>query len=308
MAETGDLRTVFFAETTGVPAAFAFTQTNLSLSSRYGRITNSAGHTIIHDVQPDEFSCIRVQSRPGTNAPAVQIVLLDEPTSLALWKEDWMGCDRVFLTKAGLVLDGDRLRLTSRSIENLRVGILPPPSKLPAGSALITSDRASLFTWLKPTQISANTGRMRLSAEQVKEAGPAREIPLGKSRKPVAAQPVDADFAGAAVWHIQFPSTVDIESDPILKFDYVGDVARVLLNGKLITDDFYNGNPLEVGLQRHAPEILNGELTLQVLPLRKDAPILLPREAQPDWDGRDSIVELRAVEFIPRHTVQFSGR
>ena len=43
----------------------------------------------------------------------VQIVLLNNADSLALWKGDWQGGERVFLTGAGLLLDGDNLRLTS---------------------------------------------------------------------------------------------------------------------------------------------------------------------------------------------------
>ena len=73
----------------------------------------------------------------------------------------------------------------------------------------------------------------------------------------------------------------------------MGDVARVTLNGRLITDDFYNGNAFEIGLRRHAPEILKGDLRVAILPLRKDAPIYMAQSARPDFGKAESVVELR---------------
>ena len=77
------------------------------------------------------------------------------------------------------------------------------------------------------------------------------------------------------------------------------DVSRVTLNGKLLTDDFYNGNPFDVGLRRHAPEILRGDLHVAILPLRKDAPIYMAKEARPDFGSANSLVELQRAELVP---------
>jgi hypothetical protein len=122
---------------------------------------------------------------------------------------------------------------------------------------------------------------------------------MGKIKQAVAAAPVDSDFEAAAVWRIKLPANLDMSLDPILRLRYVGDVACVTLNGKLLTDDFYNGNAFEIGLRRHAPEILKGDLRVAILPLRKDAPIYMAQQARPDFGGADSVVALRAVEIIP---------
>jgi hypothetical protein len=163
-----------------------------------------------------------------------------------------------------------------------------------------------VFARFRPVASSASEVREVLF-ELVRPAGRPRDIPMGTSRRPVAAQPEDKDFAQAAVWRIRFPKDVDLTTDPLLRFNYVGDVARVSLNGELLTDDFYNGNPLEIGLRRYAPEIPTGELLLQVLPLRKDAPIYLSPEAQPNYGTRESVAELQGVELIPRPTIQFAS-
>jgi hypothetical protein len=143
-------------------------------------------------------------------------------------------------------------------------------------------------------------------------AGPAREISLGGADKPVAAEPKDADFAQAAVWRVALPRGLDLSTDPILRIRYTGDVARVRLNGKLITDDFYNGNVWEIGLRRHAPEINQGELRIEILPLRKDAVIGPARkiylaDAQlPDFGPASSLAVLQSLEIVPRYRVTVS--
>jgi hypothetical protein len=150
------------------------------------------------------------------------------------------------------------------------------------------------------------------SIAQFQEAGPARDIPLGKISEPVASEPSDADFAKAAVWLVKVPSDIDLATDPILRIHYVGDVARVILNGRLLVDDFYNGNAFDLGLRRYAPEIIGGDLRIAILPLRKDAlagenkRIFMADSARPDFGSASSMAQVKGVEIVPRYEVELS--
>ena len=79
----------------------------------------------------------------------------------------------------------------------------------------------------------------------------------------------------------------------ILAIDYVGDVGRAYLGDRLIADDFYDGRPWEIGIRRFAPAILGQNLTLKVLPLRKDAPIYIAAEKRPEFDKNGEAVGVR---------------
>jgi hypothetical protein len=147
-----------------------------------------------------------------------------------------------------------------------------------------------------------------VAIEKIQAAGPPREIPIGKIDRPVATAPLDPDFEKAAVWRIRLPAGLDLSLDPILRLRYVGDVARVTLNGKLITDDFYNSKALDVGLRRYAPEIIEGDLRIAILPLRKDAPIYMAEQARPDFSNAGSVANLESVEMIPRYQLQLTAR
>ena len=275
-------RTVFFAETKGVPAEFAI-----------------AGEAAVRRVSPGRGVAFGVATRSGR---ALQVVLLADADSLALWKGRFQGRDRVFLTHAGLVVDADTARMTSAERSELTVGIYPAPKGLQGG---VGDGVFTRYTPPVPQTIS-----ILAALEAVQHAGPPRDIPLGRISEPVATEPVDADFAKAAVWRVRLPAGIDMRGDPILRVRYVGDVARFMLNGRLLVDDFYNGNAFDLGLRRYAPEILKGDLELAVLPLRKDAiaggnrRIFMADSARPDFGEAEGLASVASVEVVPEYHVQ----
>ena len=299
--DDGDVRTVFFAETAGVPAEFVFDK-KVSVKSASAKITTDGDKLVASRVPPGRKPALEIATPDGR----LQIVLLDNADSLALWKGNWQGRDRVFLSKAGVVLDGESIRLTSTDRDDLNLGIYPAPERITFNGKSLRPKNDGIFhrfTPDKPKSVS-----LQAAFENIQPAGPPRDIPLGKIKEAVAAAPEDADFTNAAVWKIKLPTNTPLGVDPILRLNYVGDVARVLLNGKLLTDDFYNGNPFEVGLRRYAPEILAGDLQVAILPLRKDAPVYLAKQAQPDFGNANSVAALRGLQIIPRYSLQFTAQ
>jgi hypothetical protein len=121
---------------------------------------------------------------------------------------------------------------------------------------------------------------------------------LSSGKSHIAIAPNDSDFTNAAIWKITLPTKLDLSLHPILRIHYLGDVARLTLNGRLIEDNFYAGRTFDLGLNRYAPEILTGDLRLEILPLRKDAPIFLEPKAKPDFGTNESLLKLQSVEII----------
>jgi beta-galactosidase len=300
--EDGKMRTIFFAATKGVPPRFAFKKNTM-------KVRVVAGRTAEHQAQ------IVVQARPGTGVAleltskegqTAQVVVLDETDSLALWKDAWQGRERVFLTRAGLVLDGQELRLSSTNLGDLSVEIYPAPALVESAGHRL--DRTCDGVFARFTPMAPEPVECKPTFERLRPAGPPRDIPIGKIDQPVATAPLDADFDKAAVWRIHLPGNIDLSLDPILRLHYAGDVARVTLNSKLLTDDFYNGNVFEVGLRRYAPAILDGDLEVAILPLSEDAPIYLAAAARPDFGGEPSVAKMERVELVPRYQVRINSR
>jgi len=301
LIDEANVRTVFFAETKGIPAGFAFAG-DTDIEALSGTVARTAGQTLVRGVEAGRSVAIQAS---GSTGARVRVVLLSETDSLALWKGAWHGRERVFLTQAGLVLDGGALRLTCTNRMQLSVGLFPGIDRVADGQGSVRGKGDGVFQRYQPRTPRKRAYTARISQRQ--QAGPARRVPMGKGSRPVAAQPEDADFEAAAIWKIKLPSNIRMETDPLLRLHYVGDVARVLLNGQLVTDDFYNGRVLEIGLRRHTPAILNGDLTVSILPLRRDAPIHLAEEARPEFGEAESVMALERVEIVPRYSVELTA-
>jgi len=133
--------------------------------------------------------------------------------------------------------------------------------------------------------------------EKVRPAGTLRDW---RSKNPdfqLPVAPLKIDYQHAAAWTIRLPDGFDMNSNPILRIHYNGDSARLLLNGRLLNDDFYNGTAFEIGLRRHAPEILTGDLHLEILPLQKDMPVFFEPGTRPEFCPEGKALELIAVEI-----------
>ena len=145
-------------------------------------------------------------------------------------------------------------------------------------------------------------GQVRLKLEPVQPAGPVRAIPIGQAK--VAEAPGDADFVQAAVWRVKLPENLDPNRELLLRVHYIGDAARVYLDGRLLTDDFYNGNSFDIGLKRYAPGIQHQELLVKILPLQQAAPIYLAADAWPDFAGDKCVGALSGIDVLEMQTVE----
>jgi beta-galactosidase len=301
--DDGKTTTVFFAATQNVPPEFAFEKNGPGVRALSGQLVHDHDEIVAQNIEPGTGAALKLTASDGQ---VIQVVVLDNATSLALWEQPWRGRDRVFLTQAGLVVDGNDLRLASTNPDDLKVGVYPAPVSVElAGSALVGETDGIFQRFSPPAPVDPVS---TATFEQVQLPGPPREIPIGKIDRPVATAPLDPDFEKAAVWRIHLPAGLDLSLDPIMRLHYVGDVARVNLNGKMIMDDFYNGNALEIGLQRYGPGILNGDLEIAILPLRNDAPIYMAKPARPDFGNADSVAALQSIEIIPRYHLQLTAR
>jgi hypothetical protein len=254
-----------FVEIPDVPAEFVF-DGGVKIESTNGIESRDGGRLTVRRLQTGPEPAIRLQTESGKR---VAIIFLDETTSLTCWKLR----GRVVLSRANLSLDGPTLRVRSNQPKDLAVQILPAEDTIleAAGSPAVP-----------------------VSFEPVKAAGPVRAIKMGSHR--VAEQPSDADYQQAAAWRIKLPPDTNPKRDLLLRIKYTGDVARLELGGKLLTDNFYNGDGFEVGLKRFAPDIYRKELVLKVLPMPKDAPIYISHWPQPDGANLDSVEVVETIE------------
>ena len=301
--QDGATRYTVFKQTAAIPAEFVFDGATATVDSSTGKTTTENSRIHVREVQPGPGAAIRLRGKDGTNHV---IILLDEAAAQGFWKGEWQGQERLFLTRATLLLDGSVLRLRAESTEDLSVGILPAPASLTDGGGNVPAKDDGLFRRFSP-RIAPVAG-LQAVIEQVQPAGPARAIPIAPSvpsrRQGMAMQPEDADFAQAAVWRVKLPAGVDAGRDLRLRVRYTGDVIRAYHGDQLLTDDFYSSRPLEIGLRRYGPAVYQDGVTLKILPLRRDAPIYLPVNSNLKFDDTHTALTLDGVDVIETHEVR----
>ena len=165
------------------------------------------------------------------------------------------------------------------------------------GGILYKSDSCIVEeVWTKSPVIAA-------TVTEVKKADAPRVVPMG--RQAVAAQPVEEDFAKAAVYTINYDTSgINNYDNLFLRINYRGDVARVYADGRLVADNFWNGKEMWVRMA----DLVGKKVELKILPLRKDAPVYFQKEqkAMIEATKGDYMLGLDSVEVIERHTLEFN--
>jgi hypothetical protein len=302
----GNTRYTVFKQTAAIPAEFVFDAATAKVDASTGKMTNENSQIQVRNVQSGLGAAIRLHGKDGGKHV---IILLDEATSLNLWKGEWQGQERLFVTHAALLLDGSALRLRSDNPADFSVAIFPAPSSVKDGHGKLAAKDDGLFRRFSPQVAPA--ALLQAVVEQVQSAGPARTIPIATSvpsrQQGMAMQPEDADFAQAAVWRVKLPADIDASRDLRLRVRYTGDVARAYHADKLLADDFYNARPFEIGLRRYGPAVYQDGLVLKILPLCEDAPIYITDRSQLKFDGNHIALTLDGVDVIETREVRLTA-
>ena len=112
-----------FAQTPGVPSEFVFDANGVTIDSTTGTGAGDSSYfSDIQNVAPGTGAAIQLHTADGKK---LCVILLDEATSITCWKGTFAGKERIFLSRAGLLFDGDKLRLQSSNPADLTVAILP---------------------------------------------------------------------------------------------------------------------------------------------------------------------------------------
>lgn len=279
VAKLDDPATLVFFAWPGIAPEFAFDGiAQDAVEASHAHVSGAAGRVFVDGLQTGSGAAMKVRGRDGKTTG---IILLSRAQARQLWKANLGGKERLLLSPADLWFEAGQVHLRSRNAAGLRIGIFPAPERAVQG--LVAAGEDGAFQ-----QYAARVQPVSVTAEvrQVRE-GRADPVKMGTE---TAIMPADSAFAHAAAWKIHVPQI----ENALISFDYVGDIARVYVGNQLLTDDFYHGAPLEIGLWRSGPD-----LELQVLPLRGDAPIYLPPGAR--IPSAAELAELKGVHVIPEY-------
>ena len=291
LCKLDDPSTYIFFAWPGISPQFAFEETKgISIESTAGHIVRDGKTAYVDEIEPGTRIAIRVNNGEGKS---VSIIVLSREQALNTWKASLAGRERLVLSEAQLYFDRDHMHLLATDSSQLRAGLFPALDHDPGG---FVSDGAEGIFKIYTTHVPLVSSTAKIAQMQSEGADP----PL-KMGKEVVMVPDDSAFDTAASWAIRVPPVkADAASNVFLQIAYQGDMARLYAGGKLITDNFYNGTPWLIGLDRVPPSQWD-QLELKILPLQNDAPIYLPEGARPALSSSGQSVKLNSVQVIPQY-------
>ena len=265
--------------------------------------------TILLLTQNDALHSWRISSRAGT---------------LFVWtlQQAYVDGDFVTLQNLGDIAEpGDRAFIWHTTPSDSGIGVLFPLD----GAGHEITETVGIEKVVEEAAKHPLTPVIKLIPTQTKPADVPAPLPADfkPSTRPraVAAAPTEADWSRAATWSITIPavrvphpsaqrtggmndSSSTRAVQHFLRITYSGDVARISINGHLLDDNFADGRPWLIGLDRYAPQLVQsgGKLDLSIYPLRKDAPIFFEPGYEPKPDTPPAA--LQSVELVTQYNMR----
>lgn len=115
--------------------------------------------------------------------------------------------------------------------------------------------------------------------------------------------PVETSHVGQKKFIVKSPEPLRNLNDIFLQINFTGDTGMGFLDGKLVTDKFYNGIPWQIGLKRFYPDASSKEMVFYFRPMYKNATYLqdLNPFDVPDFKNKNQVLEIRKMTFIPEY-------
>lgn len=283
-----------------------------SARSAKANVERHEGALWLHDLQPGPGYKLTDASMRFIlpNGRSVTIVLIRQQDAEIAWKISSGNNRQLLLTPNEAVVDKDTATLTDLGSHFFGAGLIP------INARLTSLDKKANFRFRRDMQMYstppiADLKSVALVATQTHPASSPAPLPADfkPSNRPrvVAAAPTEADWSRAATYSIPIPKSALADSPTqqhFLRINYTGDVARLSINGHLLDDNFADGRPWLVGLDRFAPQLTQsgGKLDLSIYPLRKDAPIFFEPGLEPKVDAPPASIQ--SVELLTQYTMK----
>ena len=306
--ETSPATSIYFVQSAGIPAEFAFDAAGIqTVRASSGETVTYSGTVYVRGLTPGPESWIDLVSSEGKR---VYIVLLTQDQAENAWRIRLRGKDHLLFTAQDFFSDADskqdRIWLRSRGTPNFAFDIQPPP-EAPLQASLSLAQKTSA-PQIASFTAAAEESNAHVEHRLLQPAGEAPPVKIGfvPTWRPhgVAQAPPESELPQAARWAVAVtPGNMDHLSELFLNVEYQGDLARLYSNHRLLTDDFYNGLPWSIGLRRFLDKANAGSFELSILPLRKDAPVYFELPKPTEFSSTGQIDKLDAIKLIPEYEI-----
>lgn len=275
---------------------------------RTAGVERREGAIWVHGLTPGPDERVRFALPDGRS---VTVLVLRQEDADHGWKIATKSVTEMLVTPDQAFVDGDVATLEDLGAKTFQARLVGTD-----GMRLVASETTEKLT-RSGVEVRAIAGgdtpaAVPIVATETKQPGQVAPLPVGfkPADRPrvVAGMPTEADWSRAGIWSLTLPKTpAPVGERRFLSITYAGDVMRLSesskAGGKLLADNFADGRPWLVGLERFQPELAKGPLELSIYPLRRDAPVFFEPSLQPKIDGAQ-IDRLESVKLVTQYSLK----
>ncbi len=295
----------FFIKLPGINAEFAFDKSTVkSFRSSNGTILHTNKQVNVNGIEPSTNVAIEFQTQIGKT---VRIIVLSQSQAYNSWKIPLHGKDHLFITEADVFANTDTLYLRSRNPNAFSLSILPSvDDKYTSTLPFQKYNNDGAFDHYTA---SVTTEEIPVLFKQIVQPAQAPLVKMGALVDwrdcTVAMSPDDSTFSKAGTWRIEFPKNIFSDVRNVyIDINYTGDIGRLYRGTRLLHDNFFNGTTWEVGSKQFAPDVFSNGIYLKILPLRKDAPIYLPKSSWPEFKEESQVAKVNSITASPEYELK----
>ena len=220
----------YFFSPAKMDGQFAF-EKNINISAIENCSVEKINDLTLVKVDPNLISRFIITSKTGP----IYVVNLPRKDSLNLWKTTFKDQEHIIFSKSTVIPVDGKLKFESYGNENIEFSIFPnlSPDCLARNKHLLKS----------------GSGYKMIS--KVNNSSPVVEI---VDKKRCILSFCESDFINA--------------KEVILQIEYEGDIGNAFIDGKLINDNYNNGEPWEIGLSSFKYELIEKGMYIYISPVR----------------------------------------
>lgn len=310
LLQNGDTDTyVFFSNKVGTPE-FVFSKNGIKKIKKgnHNVMSKNADEYMVH-VEPGMNSLLKLNL---ANGRYLQILTLTEEQAMDCWKISLQGKEQLVISPNDLIVFNDSIRLQNTRSSTFELSVFPSIDALNSNQQhLPMKSKDGVFsTYTVKLPEEKYNVRWKENTTVADGLTPAVPKPSTRAKSKGISMPLyntklqsvpDAKYYTLSNLP-DFRNRKDI-SNAYLTIDYIGDTQAAYLEGKLIADNFYNGQPMKIALKPFEKEISGKDFTLLVTSPSNDRNIFLEKKARFSQDAK---IGIKQIEVAPQYQIFLS--
>ena len=283
--------TYFFTAIDGIEPELVFEHDSIKINN-FNNTKDELGNFVrIYNIMPGTDKAVSIAQQDKSK---VEFVILTPEQSKQLWRMPLAGKQRVILSSANLLQHIYTLRMQSYNIKSNGISFYPAIEDIMTDLDKASKSTDGIFTKFSIT--SNNTpANIEIKAVKKQQAGQSAYELKGTTEE---------TWQQAAIWEIQMPLEAT-DKHVLMKINYTGDAARLYVGDKLFDDNYFNGDPFEIGLWR-IPKDKQNDVQLYILPYSEGLDSRLPQYAKNKIEQAKKAGTINdiSIEAVPTYEIQ----